>query len=131
MLYELVALSIESAANIPHQLRINPGGLEAAHLLEQRTVHQHLAGIQPYAIEPIAQSAGHLERGPHAIVVEVDQADELHPGSICSANFRVASTVSPLYAAISACGTVPTPWLPHQEACASVETPMAPATCAA
>src|SRR5918911_1068912 len=28
-------------------------------------------------------------------------------------------------------GTVPTPRPPHQDACASVETPMAPATCAA
>src|SRR3954469_15338342 len=48
-----------------------------------------------------------------------------------SANARAAATVSPPYAAISACGTVPTPRPPHHDACASVETPIAPATRAA
>ena len=48
-----------------------------------------------------------------------------------SANFRAASTVSPPYAAISPCGTVPMPLPPHHDACASVETPIAPAMCAA
>jgi hypothetical protein len=48
-----------------------------------------------------------------------------------SANFDAASTVFPPYAAMSAWGTVPTPWPPHQDACAWVETPIAPATCAA
>ena len=32
---------------------------------------------------------------------------------------------------MSAWGTVPTPRPPHHDACASVETPIAPATCAA
>ena len=50
-----------------------------------------------------------------------------------SANFVAASTVLPPYAAISACGTVPTPRPPHQDACASDVTPtgapsIAPAT---
>ena len=48
-----------------------------------------------------------------------------------SANALAAATVSPPYAAISPCGTVPTPRPPHHDACASVETPIAPATCAA
>ena len=53
-----------------------------------------------------------------------------------SANFVAASTVLPPYEAISACGTVPTPRPPHQEACASEVTPIAapiiaPATYAA
>ena len=48
-----------------------------------------------------------------------------------SAHARAAATVSPPKAAIRPCGTVPTPRPPHQEACASVETPIAPATCAA
>ena len=47
------------------------------------------------------------------------------------AKSRAAATVSPPNAAISACGTVPTPRPPHQEACASVDTPIAPATWAA
>ncbi len=53
-----------------------------------------------------------------------------------SANFVAASTVLPPYAAISACGTVPTPRPPHHDACASDVTPIsapttAPATWAA
>ena len=48
-----------------------------------------------------------------------------------SANARAAATVSPPNAAIRPCGTVPTPRPPHHEAWASVETPIAPATCAA
>ena len=52
-------------------------------------------------------------------------------GSMYSAYFWAARTVSPLYAAISECGTVPTPLPPHQDAWASVETPIAPETCAA
>ena len=53
-----------------------------------------------------------------------------------SANFVAASTVLPPYEAISACGTVPMPRPPHQDACASEVTPIstpiiAPATCAA
>ena len=50
---------------------------------------------------------------------------------IASASDTVAATVSPPHAAISAWGTVPIPDEPHQEACASVDTPIAPATCAA
>ena len=42
-----------------------------------------------------------------------------------------AATVSPPKAAIRLCGTVPTPRPPHQDACASVDTPIAPAMCAA
>jgi hypothetical protein len=50
-----------------------------------------------------------------------------------SANFVAASTVLPPYEAMSACGTVPTPRPPHQDACASEVTPIsapiiAPAT---
>jgi hypothetical protein len=41
-----------------------------------------------------------------------------------SANRRAAATVSPPYAAISECGTVPIPRPPHQDACSSVVTPM-------
>ena len=44
---------------------------------------------------------------------------------------EAASTVLRPYAAMSACGTVPMPRPPHQDACASVETPIAPAMCAA
>jgi nicotinic acid phosphoribosyltransferase len=46
------------------------------------------------------------------------------------ANASAAATVSPPNAAIRLCGTVPIPRPPHHEAWASVETPMAPATCA-
>ena len=45
-------------------------------------------------------------------------------GSTFSTNFVAASTVLPPYAAISACGTVPIPRPPHQEACASEVTPI-------
>lgn len=48
-----------------------------------------------------------------------------------SANLRAASTVSPPYAAMSPWGTVPMPRPPHHDACASVLTPIAPATWAA
>ena len=41
-----------------------------------------------------------------------------------------AATVSPPYAAISACGTLPTPLYPLNVPCASVETLAAPPTCA-
>ena len=41
-----------------------------------------------------------------------------------SANFAAARTVSPPYAAISECGTVPIPRPPHQDACSSVVTPI-------
>ena len=41
-----------------------------------------------------------------------------------SANFVAARTVLPPYAAISECGTVPTPLPPHQDACSSVVTPI-------
>ena len=50
-------------------------------------------------------------------------------GGAHSANFSAASTVLPPYDAISACGTVPMPRPPHQDACSSVVTPIsAPAT---
>ena len=52
-------------------------------------------------------------------------------GSDWSANLRDAWTVSPLYAAMSAWGTVPMPSEPHHDAWASVDTPIAPAMCAA
>jgi hypothetical protein len=52
-------------------------------------------------------------------------------GPVCSAIATLAATVSPPNAAISAWGTVPIPVDPHQDACASVETPIAPAMCAA
>ena len=48
-----------------------------------------------------------------------------------SANARAAATVSPSKHAIRACGTVPIPFPPHQDAWASVETPIAPAMWAA
>jgi len=40
-----------------------------------------------------------------------------------SAKRFAAATVSPPKAAISACGTVPSPLPPHQDACSSVVTP--------
>ncbi len=52
-------------------------------------------------------------------------------GGAHSANFVAASTVSPPYAAISACGIVPIPRPPHSDAWASVETPATPPTFAA
>ena len=57
----------------------------------------------------------------------------LKSGGAHSANFVAASTVLPPYAEIRACGTVPSPRPPHQEACASVVIPIgaprsAPAT---
>ena len=56
----------------------------------------------------------------------------LMSGSAFSANFVAASTVLPPYEPISACGTVPTPLPPHQDACASEVTPIsAPTTCPA
>ncbi len=48
-----------------------------------------------------------------------------------SANRSAARTVSPPKAAMSEWGTVPMPLPPHHEAWASVDTPIAPATCAA
>ena len=49
-----------------------------------------------------------------------------------SANFLAARTVFPPYAAMSECGTVPTPLPPHHDACSSVVTPIdAPQTCPA
>ena len=63
-------------------------------------------------------------------------AADFSPGSQYSANFVAASTVFPPYDAISAWGTVPIARPPHQDAFASVVTPIgtpriAPATKAA
>jgi hypothetical protein len=49
-------------------------------------------------------------------------------GSAFSANFVAARTVLPPYEPISACGTVPTPRPPHQDACASDVTPISAPT---
>src|SRR6266480_2453820 len=74
----LKPLPIERLAHVPDEPRVDPRRLEGAHLRNHRLVHQGLRRVDPYAIEPLAQRARHLERRPDAVVLEVDEGDETH-----------------------------------------------------
>ena len=75
---------------------------------------------------------GDRQRRRYAVILEVHERDDLDAG-VPSARRTHGwpSTVLPPNAAISACGTIPIPSDPHHEAWASVDTPIAPAMCAA
>jgi len=83
---------------------------------------------------PAVSSRTPQSRGPRARATSSDVRTESFSKSTStttfssagahSANFVAASTVLPPYAAISACGTVPTPCPPHHDACSSVVTPI-------
>ncbi len=83
--------------------------------VSSRTAHSFVPSARAHASDVATQSFSKSTR-----------AMTFTAGSMYCANFSVARTVSPSYAAISACGTVPMPRDPHHSAFASVDTPSAP-----
>src|SRR5205823_14376276 len=74
----LEALTVEGLAHLPHDALVHASGVEFAHLLPERAVDQLTRGVEPYAPETLAERPRHLQRGPHAVVLEVHEHDHVH-----------------------------------------------------
>ena len=70
--------AVERAADLLDQAGVDAGGLEAAHLVPQRAVDEQLGGVQAHAPQLALERLGHLERGGHRVVDEVDQHGDVH-----------------------------------------------------
>ena len=83
------------------------------------------------APEAVARGAGDLQRRPHRVVLEVDEDDDVHVGRGRLGELRRGEHRVPAVGGDERVRNGADARPPHQEACASVETPIAPATWAA
>ena len=97
--------------------------------IDRSTSVSDVSSRTPYSRSPSARA--HASDVPTQSLSKSTRPMTLTDSGIWRAKAWVAATVSPPNAAIRAWGTVPIPSEPHHEAWASVDTPMAPATCAA
>src|SRR5665213_3816511 len=59
-------------------MRVHTRGPEAAHLGDDRAVDEILRCIEPYRPQPAVHRASDLDTGAHAVVLVVDEGDDLH-----------------------------------------------------
>ena len=76
----LEAFAIERAPDQVAELRIDAARIEVAHQRLQAHVDHRLRGIEAHTPEPVLERACHLERGPDAVILEVDQDHDVDVG---------------------------------------------------
>src|SRR3989442_10926049 len=91
----LEAFVVERLAHVPDEPRVDAGRLERPHLRDHRPVHKRLGGVDPHAVQALAEGARHLERGADAVVLEIDERDQAHAvghvlGKLLRGEHRVA-----------------------------------------
>ena len=73
----LETLGVEGPAHLAHELRRDADGAEAAHGRPERAVDHGLRRVEAHAPEALAQGARARQAGADAVVVEVDERDDV------------------------------------------------------
>ncbi len=74
----LEAFPVERVPDFRDESRIHASRVEISHLVEKRPIHHVSAGVQSHTVQAFAERTGDLERGLHAVVVEIHQRNDLH-----------------------------------------------------